>query len=99
MVMVSAEAPASEGDSMRLSMARSYGTFACGVEGRLAAFMHFLVLLLALTAAEMTFPQAAAAGEAKPVKLVVLGDSLSAGLGLIAANAFPARLQKSLQDK
>jgi acyl-CoA thioesterase I len=35
----------------------------------------------------------------KPIKMVVLGDSLSAGLGLPAAAAFPARLQKALKDK
>jgi acyl-CoA thioesterase-1 len=35
----------------------------------------------------------------KPVKLVVLGDSLSAGLGLPAQDAFPTRLQKALQAK
>ena len=39
------------------------------------------------------------AGESGPVKLVVLGDSLSAGLGLSASNAFPAKLQKALKDK
>jgi acyl-CoA thioesterase-1 len=31
--------------------------------------------------------------------MVVLGDSLSAGLGLSASSAFPARLQKSLATK
>lgn len=36
---------------------------------------------------------------AKPIKMVVLGDSLSAGLGLAASAAFPARLQKSLGNK
>jgi acyl-CoA thioesterase-1 len=35
----------------------------------------------------------------KPVKLVVLGDSLSAGYGLAAAAAFPARLQKALKGR
>jgi acyl-CoA thioesterase-1 len=35
----------------------------------------------------------------KPVKMVVLGDSLSAGLGLSAADAFPSKLQKALKDK
>ena len=35
----------------------------------------------------------------KPIKMVVLGDSLSAGLGLPAAAAFPARLQKALKAK
>jgi acyl-CoA thioesterase-1 len=81
---------------MRLSMARSYGTFACGVEGRLTLFAHILVLILALTVLEIAFASAAAAGE---TKLVVLGDSLSAGLGLSASDAFPAKLQKVLKDK
>ena len=39
------------------------------------------------------------AAAARPIKLVVLGDSLSAGLGLPAAAAFPERLQKSLRSK
>ncbi|MCB1392304.1 MAG: arylesterase [Nitrobacter sp.] len=34
-----------------------------------------------------------------PVRIVVLGDSLSAGLGLPAADAFPAQLEKTLKDK
>jgi acyl-CoA thioesterase-1 len=34
-----------------------------------------------------------------PIKLAVLGDSLSAGYGLPAAAAFPARLQRALRDK
>jgi acyl-CoA thioesterase-1 len=61
------------------------------------------VLATALTAAAAF----SAAGEArsddksdnKPVKIVVLGDSLSAGLGLSAADAFPEKLKKSLKDK
>jgi acyl-CoA thioesterase-1 len=43
--------------------------------------------------------QTQAATEAKPIKMVVLGDSLSAGLGLSASAAFPQRLQKSLKSK
>ena len=34
----------------------------------------------------------------KPIKMVVLGDSLSAGLGLPGPAAFPARLQKALKS-
>jgi acyl-CoA thioesterase-1 len=44
------------------------------------------------------FAQTASQG-AKPIKMVVLGDSLSAGLGLPASGAFPARLQKALKAK
>jgi acyl-CoA thioesterase-1 len=57
------------------------------------------VLILALTVPEMALAPAAVAAEATPTKLVVLGDSLSAGLGLSASDAFPAKLQKSLKDK
>jgi acyl-CoA thioesterase-1 len=53
--------------------------------------MHMLVLMVALMAAGPVFAQ--------PVKMVVLGDSLSAGLGLSGPAAFPARLQKALKDK
>ena len=35
----------------------------------------------------------------RPVKLVVLGDSLSAGFGLPADAAFPERLQAALREK
>jgi acyl-CoA thioesterase-1 len=48
----------------------------------------------------MTTGQAFAGADAsKPIKLVVLGDSLSAGLGLSGSDAFPAKLQKALLDK
>jgi len=65
--------------------------------------VHILVLILALTMAGPAFAQDSTAREAKlvnkPVKMVVLGDSLSAGLGLPASSAFPTRLQKALDDK
>jgi acyl-CoA thioesterase-1 len=57
--------------------------------------MHIAVLMLAL----MTALNPAWAEATKSVKLVVLGDSLSAGLGLPAQEAFPTKLQKSLQAK
>jgi acyl-CoA thioesterase-1 len=60
--------------------------------------MHIVVLAAVLTAAQAP-ALAEAADEGKPIKLVVLGDSLSAGLGLAAADAFPAKLQKALRDK
>src|SRR4029077_13579373 len=49
--------------------------------------------------ARTVFAQTPAAPPAKPIKMVVLGDSLSAGFGLPASAAFPARLQKSLETK
>ena len=97
--MVSGARPANDEDSMRLSMARSYGTSAGAVERRALLFVHILVLGLLLTTGGTAFAQTAAAAATKPIKMVVLGDSLSAGLGLSASEAFPERLQKSLQTK
>ncbi|WP_027523542.1 arylesterase [Bradyrhizobium sp. Ec3.3] len=57
--------------------------------------MHIAVLMVAL----MTGIAGAGAQAKPPVKLVVLGDSLSAGLGLQGQDAFPMKLQKALQDK
>jgi acyl-CoA thioesterase I len=63
-------------------------------------FVHMLVLSVVLmTAANSAFAQAPAPAAAKPIKMVVLGDSLSAGLGLAAADAFPQKLQNALKAK
>jgi acyl-CoA thioesterase I len=62
-------------------------------------FAHMLVLGLTLATAATACAQTAAVQVAKPVKMVVLGDSLSAGLGLSASAAFPERLQKALKSK
>ncbi len=43
--------------------------------------------------------QTANAQDVKPIKLAVLGDSLTAGYGLPASAAFPVRLQKALAEK
>src|SRR5664279_587590 len=99
MAMVSGSRPASDEGSMRLSIARSYGTSAGAVEGRCWMFVHMLVLGMALMAAGAASAQAPGAKLAKPIKMVVLGDSLSAGLGLSASAAFPERLQKTLESK
>jgi acyl-CoA thioesterase I len=62
-------------------------------------FVHMLVLSVVLmTAANAALAQAPAPAETKPIKMVVLGDSLSAGLGLPAA-AFPQKLQNALKAK
>ncbi len=58
-------------------------------------FAHMLVLCMMLAMAGIAHAQA----PAKPVKMVVLGDSLSAGLGLPASAAFPAQLKKALEIK
>ena len=45
------------------------------------------------------FAGSARAADERPVKLVVLGDSLSAGYGLPADAAFPVRLAQALKGK
>jgi len=68
-------------------------------------FVHMLVLGLLFfgfageLAVVPALAQTPASQGAKPIKMVVLGDSLSAGLGLQASAAFPERLQKALKDK
>ncbi len=62
-------------------------------------FMHILVLGMALMTAGTAFAQTQDAARARPIKIVVLGDSLSAGLGLSGSAAFPERLQKTLESK
>jgi acyl-CoA thioesterase I len=61
--------------------------------------MHIAVLMFALMTAMAPAAFAQIKPTGKPIKLVVLGDSLSAGLGLAGQDAFPMKLQKALQDK
>ena len=74
---------------MRVQMPR-WVTF-----GRLARLMT--VVLGSIVAAALAGKPVAAAD--KPVMIVALGDSLTAGLGLAAKDAFPARLQAALAAK
>jgi acyl-CoA thioesterase I len=62
-------------------------------------FVHIVVLIMVLMTAATAFAGGPAAGSAKPIKMVVLGDSLSAGYGLAGTAAFPIRLQKALEAK
>ena len=50
-------------------------------------------------AAFCAFLMAPVAHAAAPLKIVALGDSLTAGYGLPGGQAFPARLQKALRSK
>ena len=65
-------------------------------------FAHMLVLGMALVSAGTALAQAptpkGTSKETKPIKMVVLGDSLSAGYGLPGPGAFPIRLQKALKS-
>ena len=59
-----------------------------------------MLALAAIVAAAAVVPMAAQpAGAARPVKIVALGDSLTAGLGLPAEAAFPVRLERALVGK
>jgi acyl-CoA thioesterase-1 len=57
------------------------------------------MLVLAAIVAAVTPAAAQPAGAGRPLKIVALGDSLTAGLGLPADAAFPARLQRALSRK
>lgn len=58
------------------------------------------VFALVVAALALAVPLAGSAGAADgPVRIVALGDSLTAGLGLPANAAFPARLEQALKAK
>jgi acyl-CoA thioesterase I len=58
-----------------------------------------MALMTAGTALAQGSVQGPVVVTAKPIKMVVLGDSLSAGYGLPGEAAFPVRLQKALDTK
>src|ERR1700722_7540110 len=99
MEMLSGTRPDKDEGSMRLSIGWSYGTYPSVVERVLCLFKHMVVWGLLLIAAEPGFAQSSVAAGSAPLKMVVLGDSLSAGYGLAGAEAFPAKLQKALKAK
>lgn len=68
---------------------RSYGSGSLPVQ--LVAWL--------LATAWLAAPVGHAAEANKPVKIVALGDSLTAGYGLPAGSAFPAKLQAALKAK
>jgi acyl-CoA thioesterase-1 len=58
-----------------------------------------LGLAAVVAAAAIVSAAAQPGGAGRPVKIVALGDSLTAGLGLPADAAFPAQLQRALTDQ
>jgi acyl-CoA thioesterase-1 len=72
---------------------RSYGKRA----GAVQTFARACAFTIAWLACAAT-PTALGAAE-RPVKIVALGDSLTAGLGLPSEAAFPAKLAQALRDK
>src|SRR5262249_1831882 len=72
---------------------RSYGTKGSRVKRRA------VTLLVAACALILPALQGCAEPAPQPLTIVVLGDSLRAGLGLGAADAFPAKLQRALATR
>jgi acyl-CoA thioesterase-1 len=81
-------------------MRSSYGISFAAVERPVRSFLCLLALVSSATILALPVSaQTPATQVIRPLKMVVLGDSLSAGLGLSASAAFPARLQKALKAK
>jgi acyl-CoA thioesterase-1 len=66
---------------------RSYGIGAMRVQ---------MAVLVVLALAGLARVESAAVAADKPIQIVALGDSLTAGLGLAGEDAFPAKLQRAL---
>ena len=69
---------------------RSYGKWAGSVQ---------MLALAAIVAGWVAMPARAQPAAGHPVKIVALGDSLTAGYGLPADAAFPVRLERALTGK
>ena len=72
----------------------SYGN----LTGNVQSALKFVAVPFLSAAMAITFASVSLAQE-KPVKIVALGDSLTAGFGLAASEAFPARLARALKSK
>jgi acyl-CoA thioesterase-1 len=68
------------------------------VERQGGLFAYMLVFGMVLAMVGTALAQTPAAGTTRPIRMVVLGDSLSAGLGLSASAAFPERLKNALKS-
>jgi acyl-CoA thioesterase I len=81
--------------TLRSAPPRSYGKAGQRVQtiARLAA------VTIACAAPLLAHPAQAFAAPDRPIKIVALGDSLTAGFGLPADAAFPAKLEKALKAK
>lgn len=74
-----------------------YGRSPAQVHPWAPVFLGLVLLLAGMCAAMIGASRAQA--QARPVKLVALGDSLTAGYNLPASAAFPAVLEKALREK
>lgn len=59
---------------------------------------HFLITLMLAVSAITHLPLKAVADDDRP-RIVAFGDSLTAGLGVAAEEAYPARLQRQLDER
>jgi acyl-CoA thioesterase-1 len=73
---------------------RTYGNSPCMIQ---SVVRFVLLTIVCATISLASVPIAASAP--RLVKIVALGDSLTAGLGLPANEAFPAKLQRALEAK
>ncbi|HEU4358665.1 MAG TPA: arylesterase [Xanthobacteraceae bacterium] len=73
------------------ALLRSYASYAAPVQA--------VALLATALAFAGPLREGAAAAADRPVRIVVLGDSLTAGFGLPADGAFPAKLEGALKAK
>jgi acyl-CoA thioesterase-1 len=80
----------------RVLRQRSYGTFGRNVQS-IFGFVNIAVAI-AVTFFWLGHAPTAAASE-RPVKIVALGDSLTAGFGLPASDSFPEKLARALKAK
>jgi acyl-CoA thioesterase-1 len=82
----------------RSVIAQMYGRFKLTMErpGLPRGMMAFLAAAVATIATIAALGGGLVEAATRPVTLVVLGDSLSAGLGLKMSEAFPAQLQRAL---
>ena len=67
------------------------------LKAKSTSYGHWLLLVQAVALAVVL--AAASPGAARTIRLVVLGDSLTAGLGLPPGKAFPDRLQAALRAR
>ena len=67
--------------------------------GRNPARVQRLAALALLTLSWVLMPSVVVIAADRPVNIVVLGDSLTAGLGLTVEDAFPAKLARALKAK
>jgi len=77
---------------------RSYGRRGAGVQMPARTIVLAAIVLCGVLSGVLSAASSARGAEG-PVRIVALGDSLTAGLGLPAAAAFPARLEKALAAK